>query len=153
MSEAESGAPMTSEKGGHLMYKAIDEVTAVKDDKHTLVDVMYDKINEVLDGVNANQNFCMTFPGTILSPHTSSFDYQNNNSESYTVETNESRLANKLFDPCHITGADNGRSLAQQYSTALDTLTPKLNAKTKEAENELRDMLMTPYPYDFGNGI
>lgn len=114
---------------------------------------MYDKINEVLGGDNANQYFCMTFPGTILAPQTYSFDYKNNQPKPPVVEANESRFANKLFDPCHITGADNGRSLAQQYSTALDMLTPKLNAKTQEAKNNLRNMPMTPYPYDFGNGM
>lgn len=118
-----------------------------------LVDIMYDKINEVLGGDNANQYFCMTFPGTILAPQTYSFDYKNNQPKPPVVEANESRFANKLFDPCHITGADNGRSLAQQYSTALDMLTPKLNAKTQEAKNNLRNMPMTPYPYDFGNGM
>jgi len=119
----------------------------------SLVDIMYDKINEVLGGDNANQYFCMTFPGTILSPHTYSYDYQNNQPKPPAVEANESRLANKLFDPCHITGADNGRSLAQQYSTSLDMLTPKLNSKIQEAKSNLRSMLMTPYPYDFGNGM
>ena len=119
----------------------------------SLVDIMYDKINEVLGGDNANQYFCMTFPGTILSPHTYSYDYQNNQPKPPAVEANESRLANKLFDPCHITGADNGRSLVQQYSTAIDMLTPKLNSKIQEAKSNLRSMLMTPYPYDFGNGM
>ena len=122
-------------------------------DKKSLVDVMYNSINEVLGGDNPNKYFCMTFPGTILSPHTYSYDYQNNVPKPPAVEANESRLANKLFDPCHITGADNGRSLAQQYSTALDMLTPKLNAKMQDAKNNLRNMLMTPYPYDFGNGM
>lgn len=119
----------------------------------SLVDIMYDKINEVLGGDNPNQYFCMTFPGTILSPHTFCYDYQNNQPKPPTVEASESRLANKLFDPCHITGGDNGRSLAQQYSTALDMLTPKMNAKIQEAKSNLRNMLITPYPYDFGNGM
>lgn len=44
----------------------------------SLVDIMYNKINEVLGGDNANQYFCMTFPGTILAPQTYSFDYKNN---------------------------------------------------------------------------
>lgn len=127
--------------------------TLSNNEKKSLVDIMYKKINEVLGGDNANQYFCMTFPGTILSPHTYSYDYLNNQPKPPTVEANESRLANKLFDPCHITGADNGRSLAQQYSTALDMLTHKLNAKIQDAKNSLRSMLMTPYPYDFGNGM
>lgn len=146
-----------------LISESIDKTTVSKSEydgktlkdegSGSLVDIMYDKVNEVLGGDNANQYFCMTFPGTILSPHTYSYDYQNNQPKPPAVEANESRLANKLFDPCHITGADNGRSLAQQYSTSLDMLTPKLNSKIQEAKSNLRSMLMTPYPYDFGNGM
>ena len=146
-----------------LISERIDKTTVSKSEydgktlkdegSGSLVDIMYDKVNEVLGGDNANQYFCMTFPGTILSPHTYSYDYQNNQPKPPAVEANESRLANKLFDPCHITGADNGRSLAQQYSTSLDMLTPKLNSKIQEAKSNLRSMLMTPYPYDFGNGM
>lgn len=144
-------ASLPEEKKSILKEDTTDKPDS--DKKKSLVDIMYDKINEVLGGDNANQYFCMTFPGTILSPHTYSYDYLNNQPKPPTVEANESRLANKLFDPCHITGADNGRSLAQQYSTALDMLTPKLNARIQEAKNSLRSMLMTPYPYDFGNGM
>ncbi len=133
--------------------KNVIPIAKVTNGDKSLVDIMYDKINEVLGGDNANQYFCMTFPGTILSPHTYSYDYKNNQVKPSSVEVNESRLGNKLFDPCNITGADNGRSLAQQYATALDMLTPKLNAKIQDAKNSLRSMLMTPYPYDFGNGM
>lgn len=153
ISEPESETSEVPEEVNLSMYKTVDVVTADRDDEHSLVDVMYDKVNEVLGGDNANQYFCMTFPGTILSPHTYSYDYQNNQPKPPAVEANESRLANKLFDPCHITGADNGRSLAQQYFTAIDMLTPKLNSKIQEAKSNLRSMLMTPYPYDFGNGM
>ncbi len=140
-------------EGGLPSQEITALLTSDGDNGRSLVDVMYDKINEVLGGDNTNQYFCMTFPGTILSPRTYRYDYQNNQPKPPTVEANESRLANKMFDPCHITGTDNGRSLAQQYSTALDMLTPKLNTKIQEAKNSLRNMLMTPYPYDFGNGI
>jgi len=34
----------------------------------------------------------------------------------------------------------------------LDTLTPKLNAKIAMAKNQLRELLLTPYPYNFGDG-
>lgn len=122
------------------------------DKKASLVDIMYEKINDVLGGDNANQYFCMTFPGTILTPESYSYDYKHNQTKPPTVEANESKLANKLFDPCHITGSDNGRSLAQQYKTALDMLTPKLLSKIQESKNSLRNILMTPYPYDFGSG-
>ncbi len=122
------------------------------DDK-SLVDIMYDKINEVIGGDNANQYFCMTFPATILAKESYEYDYKNGKAKPLTVEMKESRLVNKMFDPCNITGADNGRSLAQQYSSALDMLTPKLNQKIQDAKTELRDMLMSPYPYDFGKGV
>lgn len=121
------------------------------DDK-SLVDIMYDKINEVIGGDNANQYFCMTFPATILAKESYEYDYKNGKAKPLTVEMKESRLANKMFDPCNITGADNGRSLAQQYSSALDMLTPKLNQKIQDAKTNLRDLLMSPYPYDFGKG-
>lgn len=123
------------------------------DSDKSLVDIMYDKINEVIGGDNANQYFCMTFPATLLAKESYQYDYKNGKAKPLTVEAKESRLANKMFDPCHITGADNGRSLAQQYSSALDMLTPKLNQKIQEAKTDLRDMLMSPYPYDFGKGV
>lgn len=123
------------------------------DSDKSLVDIMYEKINEVIGGDNANQYFCMTFPATLLAKESYEYDYKNGKAKPLTVEAKESRLANKMFDPCHITGADNGRSLAQQYSSALDMLTPKLNQKIQEAKTNLRDMLMSPYPYDFGKGV
>lgn len=123
------------------------------DSDKSLVDIMYEKIDEVIGGDNANQYFCMTFPATLLAKESYEYDYKNGKAKPLTVEAKESRLANKMFDPCHITGADNGRSLAQQYSSALDMLTPKLNQKIQEAKTNLRDMLMSPYPYDFGKGV
>lgn len=126
---------------------------ATSDTDKSLVDIMYDKINEVIGGENANQYFCMTFPATLLAKETYEYDYKKGKAKPLTVEMNESRLANKMFDPCNITGADNGHSLAQQYSSALDMLTPKLNQKIQDAKTNLRDMLMSPYPYDFGKGV
>lgn len=128
------------------------EVKAGSDTDKSLVDIMYEKINEVIGGDNANQYFCMTFPATILAKESYEYDYKNGKAKPLTVEAKESRLANKMFDPCNITGADNGRSLAQQYSSALDMLTPKLNQKIQDAKTNLRDLLMSPYPYDFGKG-
>lgn len=54
------------------------------------------------------------------------------------VEANESRLANKLFDPCRVTGGDNGMTLPYQYRSALDTLTPKLNEKSQKRKSTAR---------------
>lgn len=118
----------------------------------SMVDILYDQINNVLGGDNQNQYFCLTFPGTLLNPDSYRYDAATQ-SKPLTVQANESALTNKLFDACQVTGSDNGRSLPQQYSTALDMLTPKLNPGTVEAKNALRDMLMSPYAYDFGQGL
>lgn len=143
---------IVSKKAETEIGKTVKVGDSSENDK-SLVDIMYEKINEVIGGDNANQYFCMTFPATLLAKETYEYDYKSGKSKPLTVEMNESRLANKMFDPCNITGADNGRSLAQQYSSALDMLTPKLNQKIQEAKTNLRDMLMSPYPYDFGKGV
>lgn len=118
----------------------------------SMVDILYDQINSVLGGDNQNQYFCLTFPGALLDPESYRYDIATQ-SKPMTVQANESALTNKLFDACQVTGADNGRSLPQQYSTALGMLTPKLNPGIVEAKNALRDMLLSPYAYDFGQGL
>lgn len=119
----------------------------------SFIDIMYDKVNEVIGGDNKSQFFCMGIPGTSIAPEMYKYDYKNHEPKPPYVEANESRLVNKLFDACQVTGSDNGRSLAQQYQSAIDMLTPKLNGKIAEAKNLLRDLLMSPYPYDFGHGL
>lgn len=114
-------------------------------------DQIYMQINSVLGGSNPNQFLCLTIPGQALSAEDFAYDYKNNAPKGPVVEANESRLVNKLFDPCRMTGADNGLTLPYQYRSALDMLTPKLNAKIAAAKNQLRDLLMTEYPYDFGD--
>ena len=42
---------------------------------------------------------------------------------------------------------------SNQYKTALSMLSPKLNKDLFELKNQLRKVLMTPYPYDFGEGV
>ena len=69
------------------------------------------------------------------------------------MEANESKLVNRLFDACKMTGSDNGRHLQTQYKSALDMLTPQLNGKLFDAKSRLRKVLMTPYPYNFGEGL
>lgn len=105
---------------------------------------MYKAVHEAVGGDNKEQFFCMIFPGTILAPEIYKFDYKNQAPKSPSVMANESKLVNKLFDACFITGADNGRSLPQMYQSALDMLTPKLNAKIAETKNHLRELLMPP---------
>lgn len=116
------------------------------------IDLIYNQIDSVIGGENPNQFLCLTLPGQVLTAKDFAYDYKNNAEKGPTVEANESRLANKLFDPCRITGGDNGMTLPYQYRSALDTLTPKLNEKIAKAKNQLRELLLTPYPYDFGNG-
>lgn len=116
------------------------------------VDQVYKQINSVLGGSNPNQFLCLTIPGQALSAEDFTYDYKNNAPKGPVVEANESRLVNKLFDPCRMTGADNGLTLPYQYRSALDMLTPKLNAKVAAAKNQIRDLLMTDYPYEFGDG-
>lgn len=118
----------------------------------SLVDTFYKQIDLAIGGDNPKQFFCLTLPGQALTAEDYSYDYKNHAPKGPVVEANESRLANKMFDPCRITAGDNGTTLPYQYRTALDMLTPKLNEKVARAKNELRQLLMTEYPYDFGDG-
>lgn len=118
----------------------------------SFIDLIYNQIDSIIGGENPNQFLCLTLPGQVLTAKDFAYDYKNNAEKGPTVEANESRLANKLFDPCRITGGDNGMTLPYQYRSALDTLTPKLNEKIAKAKNQLRELLLTPYPYDFGDG-
>lgn len=113
------------------------------------LDTIYKKITDVIGGNNPDQYFCMSLPGTIINPD----DYSYEGSEKPPhVKANESKLVNKLFDACFISAADNGRNLPNQYKTALSMLSPKLNRDLFEMKIRLREVLMTPYQYDFGDG-
>lgn len=145
--------PMTAYSGG--LKDGNDEppkgTVGAEPSGSAFVDQVYEQINSVLGGTNPNQFLCLTIPGQALSAEDFTYDYKNNAPKGPTVEANESRLVNKLFDPCRMTGADNGLTLPYQYRSALDMLTPKLNAKVAAAKNQIRDLLMTDYPYDFGD--
>lgn len=117
------------------------------------IDQIYDKIDSMIGGSNPNQFLCLTLPGQALAAEDFTYDYKNHEPKGPVVEANESRLANKLFDPCRMTGADNGLTLPYQYRSALDMLTPMLNAKVADAKNKLRQLLMTKYDYDFGEKV
>ena len=119
----------------------------------SFIDTIYDEISSVIGVNNNNQFLCLQIPGTILNADDYSYDIKENPSKPLIVEANESRLANKMFDPCKITGSDNGFSLPYQYGSALDILTPKLNKQVTDFKNKLRQLLLSEYPYDFGNGI
>lgn len=136
----------------NIKFQFGNENDAAETRPSSFVDTVYQQINSVLGGNNANQFLCLTIPGQALSAEDFKYDYKNNAPKGPVIEANESRLANKLFDPCKMTGSDNGLTLPYQYRSALDMLTPKLNAKVAVAKNQLRELLMTEYPYDFGEG-
>lgn len=118
----------------------------------SFADILYDKITSVIGGDNPNQFFCMSLPGTLLDPAQYSYDVDNNAIKPAHVKANESRLANQLFDAAFMSAGNNGKHLTTQYMTALNMLTPKLNGKLFDAKSKLRDVLMTPYPYNFEDG-
>lgn len=115
-------------------------------------DFLYDEITAVIGGDNPNQFFCMGLPGTLIDPSQYAYDVKHNEPKPAHVKANESKLVNKLFDACFMTASDNGRHLQTQYRTALNMLTPKLNRKLFDAKSKLREVLMTPYPYNFRDG-
>ena len=67
----------------------------------TIVDILYQQINSVLGGSNPNQFLYLTIPGQALSPENFTYDYKNTAPKGPVVQANESRLADKLFDPFH----------------------------------------------------
>ncbi len=115
-----------------------------------LIEQIYDAVNDVIGGSNENQLFCMMMPGTALNAEDYEYDTQGKKPE--TVAANESRLVNKLFDACHVTGSDNGLSLPNQFLSALNVLTPKLNPELARAKTTLRKMLMTKIDYSYDDG-
>lgn len=121
-------------------------------DTPSLADTLYEEITAVIGGDNPNQFFCMGLPGTLIDPTQYAYDVENNEPKPAHVKANESKLANKLFDACLMTSSDNGRHLYTQYKTALNMLMPKLNGKLFEAKTKLREVMMTPYPYNFEDG-
>lgn len=132
------------------------KLNAALDNAETLpsfADQLYDKITSVIGGNNPNQFFCMSLPGMQIDKSLYSYDIENNQPKPPLVEANESKLVNRLFDACKMTGSDNGRHLQTQYKSALDMLTPQLNGKLFDAKSKLRKVLMTPYPYNFGEGL
>ncbi|MEC1178989.1 hypothetical protein P9B03_10885 [Metasolibacillus meyeri] len=134
-----------------------DKLMTVKDlqedaPNQSFADKLYEQITSVIGGNNAQQFFCMSLPGTLIDASQYTYDIENNEPKPAYVRANESKLVNKLFDACQMTASDNGRHLSTQFKTALDMLTPKLNSMLFEAKNKLREVLMTPYPYNFGDG-
>ena len=109
----------------------------------------YEEVNNAMGGTNPNEKLCLLLPGIALTKSDFEYDYKNNAPKGPVIEANESRLANKLYDPMDMVGGDNGKTLEHQYRSALDMLTPKVNPIIAEAKNELRKLLMKPFPYKF----
>lgn len=110
----------------------------------------YDEVNNVIGGTNPNEKLTLLLPGIALTKSDFEYDYKNNAAKGPIIEANESRLANKLYDAADLVGGDNGKTLEHQYKSALDMLTPKVNPILANAKNQLRELLMKPYPYKFG---
>ncbi|MBQ6160713.1 MAG: hypothetical protein IJK24_07195 [Oscillospiraceae bacterium] len=125
------------------------DVLKLNDQQKDFTYQFHKKVNNVIGGDNPNQKLILLLPGIALTMEDFEYDYKNHADKGPTVEANESRLANKLYDPCSICGADNGRMLPHQYKSALDALTPKLNFEIAKSKNELRDLLLSKYPYKF----
>ncbi|WP_028518494.1 hypothetical protein [Ruminococcus flavefaciens] len=130
--------------------------TEVKDpidtkSKKAFATQIYDEIDAKIGGNDYNQFLCLLLPGIILYEDDYKYDLKKE-IKGPVIEANEAKLANKMFDPCFIANSDNGRNLAYQYKMALDVLTPKINKRLALHKNRLRKLLISPYPYDFGDG-
>ena len=132
--------------------KDLKSTDSTKND-NSFASIVYDEISAAIGGNNGNQFLCLQIPGTILNADDYRFDSKESSSKPLVIEANESRLANKMFDPCRMTSSDNGFSLPYQYASALDTLSPKLNRTASNVKNKLRQLLLSEYPYDFGDGV
>lgn len=104
---------LSKEKSGKTLTKTTKDLQdPPKTEIKSFADTLYDEITETIGGENPNQFFCMSLPGTILEPNQYSYDVENNEIKPGYVENNESKLANKLYDPFKMTGSDNGRHLS-----------------------------------------
>lgn len=130
----------------------VENIKSNVEENTSFADAIYNGINNAIGGTNPNQFITLMLPGIILNAKDYAYDYDSNAPKSVIIEQNESRLANKMFDPCRMTGCDNGFSLPYQYKAALDMLTPKINKTLAEQKTRLRQLLISDYPYDFGDG-
>lgn len=119
-------------------------------DNRNFITKFYEEVNKAIGGNNDNQILTLLLPGIALSKSDFEYNYINNEAKGPNIEANESRLANKLYDYAEMVGGDNGKTLEHQYKSALDMLTPKINPILANAKNQLRELLLKPYPYKFG---
>ncbi len=57
---------------GEKIQKAVDETEP--SEGGSFLDTLYNKITDVIGGENANQYFCMVFPGTLVEASDYSYD-------------------------------------------------------------------------------
>lgn len=131
---------------------ASGETAEEKTSRTAFATQVYDEIDSKIGGNGYNQFLCLLIPGMILDDSDYRYDLKKE-IKGPVIEANECRLANRMFDPCQIASSDNGRNLAYQYKMALDMLTPKVNKRLALQKNRLRKLLISPYPYDFGDGL
>ena len=113
----------------------------------------YAEVHKTIGGRDDNEILTLLLPGIALTKSDFEYNYINKEAKGPVIEANESRLANKLYDYAEMVGGDNGKTLEHQYKSALDMLTPKINPILAEAKNQLRELLLKPYPYNFGPKI
>lgn len=142
------------EAAGEGIAKAADAALSAKlqDD---FAQTFYNEINKIIGSKSSEEKLCLLLPGIELNQSDYAYDYENGYPKGPVVEANESALVDKLYDPFDLVGADNGKTLSRQYRSALDILTPKLNAAIAKSKNKLRELLMKPFPYTFKdeNGV
>jgi hypothetical protein len=100
-----------------------------------VIDLIYDKVNEVIGGSDDNQIFTMMLPGTLLRQA----DFSEG--AATDIELRCSNLVNDLLDVCQVAASHNGRTLPRQYRAALGNLLPKLNPDLEKMRRDLREGL------------
>ena len=91
-----------------------DNTTTSEQQQARFAQAFYKEVQKVIGGDNSQEKLALMLPGIALKQSDYSFDKV----KSPIVEANESRLANKLYDPATLVGADNGMTLPTQYMSA-----------------------------------
>ncbi len=100
-----------------------------------ILNLIYDKINEVIGGTSENQFFTLMLPGTLLNKA----DFTSGTKAKIAIQ--ESNLVHGLLDLAQVVPSHNGRKLFRQYESALSALLPKLDPQVETWRKGLRQML------------
>ncbi|VUD66761.1 hypothetical protein TDB9533_03686 [Thalassocella blandensis] len=104
----------------------------------SLMDDMYEKINEVLGA--GDQLFCMEFPARPLNASRFRYDTSDRNSvltKPYSVQEAEFRLSDALYNTAPMVQGTNGKQLSVVYDSLLNNYVPKLS--------ELKDFIVDKF--------